>query len=316
MNIIFMEPIFKDYLWGGNRLKNELHKNSNLDITAESWEISSNKNGDCKILNEEYNELTLSELYKRKDLREPIFGTKCINIEEFPLLVKYIDAKQNLSIQVHPDDEYAKSIGLPNGKNEMWYIMDCENNSQIIAGLNKSLDKYGLEDVINNDKIKEYLNYTDIKKGDSIYISAGTVHAILGGVLICEIQQNSDTTYRVYDWDRKDKDGNTRQLHKEQAIATIKSNIIPEVVHENSNNTQIIASNQYFEVEKIMIQDRFEDESDNTTFFIINVVDGDGIIKTSTEEYSIKRGDSFIIPATLGKYEFEGKMGILKTYCN
>ena len=315
MNLIFMEPVFKDYLWGGNRLKNELNKKSNLEITAESWEVSSNKNGDCRIINEEYNNLTLSELYERKELREPIFGTRCIGIDEFPLLVKYIDAKQNLSIQVHPDDEYAKSIGVTNGKNEMWYIMDCEENSQIIAGLNKKLNKQELEDIIKNDKIKEYLNYTDIKKGDSIYIPAGTVHAILGGVLICEIQQNSDITYRVYDWDRKDKNGNSRELHKEQAIKTIKPDVIPEVIHENSEENQMIVSNKYFEVEKINISERFVDKSDTNTFYLINVVEGEGKIKTQAKEYQLRRGDSFLIPATLGEYIIEGKITALKTFC-
>ena len=316
MNLIFMEPIFKDYIWGGNRLKNELHKNSNLDITAASWEISSNKNGDCKIKNEEYKGMTLSELFNQKDLRDLIFGTKCSNMKEFPLLVKFIDANQNLSIQVHPDDKYAKSIGLPNGKNEMWYIMECEENAQIIAGLSHNLNKQELEDIIKNDKIKDYLKYTDIKKGDSIYISAGTVHAILGGVLICEIQQNSDTTYRVYDWDRKDKNGNSRQLHVEQAIQTIKSNLIPEVIHENDEGTQIIAINKNFEVEKINISERFVDNSNINTFYAINVVDGEGKVKTKAKEYHLRRGDSFLVPATLGKYELEGTMTILKTYCN
>ena len=315
MNLIFMEPVFKDYLWGGNRLKNELHKNSDLDITAESWEISSNNNGDCKILNEEYSGMTLSELFAKKNLRELIFGTKCRDLEEFPLLIKFIDANQNLSIQVHPDDGYAKTIGLPNGKNEMWYIMDCKENAQIIAGLKHSLSKQELENIINNNRIKDYLNYADIKKGDSIYISAGTVHAILSGVLICEIQQNADITYRVYDWDRKDKNGNSRELHKEQAIQTIKPDIIPEIIHENNENIQIIASNKYFETQKINISGMFVDNSDTNSFYTINIVDGEGKIKALEMEYNIKKGDSFLVPATLGKYEFEGKMTILKTYC-
>ena len=315
MNLIFMEPVFKDYLWGGNRLKNELHKNSDLDITAESWEISSNKNGDCKILNEEYSGMTLSELFAKKNLRELIFGAKCRDLEEFPLLIKFIDANQNLSIQVHPDDGYAKTIGLPNGKNEMWYIMDCKENAQIIAGLKHSLSKQELENIINNNRIKDYLNYADIKKGDSIYISAGTVHAILSGVLICEIQQNADITYRVYDWDRKDKNGNSRELHKEQAIQTIKPDIIPEIIHENNENIQIIASNKYFETQKINISGVFVDNSDTNSFYTINIVDGEGKIKALEMEYNIKKGDSFLVPATLGKYEFKGKMTILKTYC-
>ena len=315
MNLIFMEPVFKDYLWGGNRLKNELHKNSDLDITAESWEISSNKNGDCKIVNEEYSGMTLSELFAKKNLRELIFGAKCRDLEEFPLLIKFIDANQNLSIQVHPDDEYAKTIGLPNGKNEMWYIMDCKENAQIIAGLKHSLSKQELENIINNNRIKDYLNYADIKKGDSIYISAGTVHAILSGVLICEIQQNADITYRVYDWDRKDKNGNSRELHKEQAIQTIKPDIIPEIIHENNENIQIIASNKYFETQKINISGVFVDNSDTNSFYTINIVDGEGKILVSENEYSLKRGDSFLVPATLGEYKVEGKMTVLKTYC-
>ncbi len=314
MDLLFMKPVFKDYLWGGNRLKNELNKNSTFSITAESWEISSNKNGDCKIKNTEYKGMTLSELFNKIETRKEIFGAKCVDKDEFPLLIKYIDANQNLSIQVHPNDEYANKIGL-SGKNELWYIMDCEENSQIIAGLNKVVSKDELKDIIENNKIKEYIRYADVKKGDSIYIPAGTVHAILGGILICEIQQNSDVTFRVYDWDRRDKNGNYRELHKKQAIETISSKLIPEIIHKNQDEIQILSNNDFFEVKKIETNNTFKDRSNLDTCYLINIVDGNGSIKTTNKKYEIKKGDSFLIPASLGEYEFEGKMTILETFC-
>lgn len=315
MNIIFMEPVYKDYIWGGEKLKKEFNKNTPFERTAESWEISSNKNGICQIKNEEYEGKTLKDLFEDEKIKEEIFGKKCKKIKEFPLLIKFIDAKDNLSIQVHPDDEYAKKIGLESGKTEMWYIMECEENGKIIGGLNSKLTKNELQDVIENDKIKDYLNYIDIKQGDSIYIPAGTVHAILKNILICEIQQNSDTTYRVYDWDRKDKEGKGRQLHKKEAIETIKPENVPTIIHSKEElQTQKIAKSKFFEVEKINCNSVFEDTSCADTFFAINVIEGEGFIETATNKYEIKKGDSFLIPATLGKYKVLGKIKFIKSY--
>lgn len=315
MNIIFMEPVYKDYIWGGEKLKKEFNKNTPFDTTAESWEISSNKNGDCRIINKEYNGKTLKNLFEDEKLKEKIFGRKCKDLKEFPLLIKFIDAKENLSIQVHPDDEYAKKIGLESGKTEMWYIMECKDNGKIIGGLNAKLTKSELQGAIENDNIKDYLNYLDIKKGDSIYIPAGTVHAILKNTLICEIQQNSDITYRVYDWDRKDKDGKGRQLHKKEAIETINTKNETSIIHSTEKlEIQKIVKSEFFEVEKINCNNIFEDVSNFTTFFAINVVEGEGSIETITEEYKIKKGDSFLIPAFLGKYKIEGNITFLKSY--
>ena len=252
-NIIFMEPVYKDYIWGGNKIKDELKKDTPFEKTAESWEISANKNGDCVILNKEYEGKTLSDLFKDESLKEKIFGTKCLKLSEFPLLIKFIDAKDNLSIQVHPDDDYAQNeLNQPYGKNEMWYIMECDEGSKIVGGLTKKLNAEELKNAVENNEVKDYLNYLDMKKGDSIYIKAGTLHAILKNNLICEIQQNSDVTYRVYDWDRVDKDGKGRQLHKKEATETIKTDIIPNVIHSDINNkVQTIAENRYFKVDKI-----------------------------------------------------------------
>ena len=314
-SIIFMEPVYKDYIWGGERIKKILNKDSPYNNTAESWEISANENGACKIKNREYKNKTLMELFENQKIKQEIFGKKCKSMNSFPLLIKYIDAKNDLSIQVHPDDKYAKQIGKTNGKNELWYIMDNKKNSQIIGGLNKNIDKKELEKIITNNEIKKYLNYINVKKGDSIYVEAGTIHAILKNNLICEIQQNSDITYRVYDWERVDKNGKPRQLHKEEAIKTIKINNIPIVKHtDNKKEVQNIVKNKYFTTDKIKCTTVFKDESSEESFYAINVVSGNGIIKTNKEEAEIKIGDSFLIPATLGGYEIFGNVEILKSY--
>lgn len=315
MNIIFMKPVYKDYIWGGEKLKNKFNKNTPFERTAESWEISSNINGICEIQNEEFRGKNLRELFENRNIKEKIFGKRTKKLKEFPFLIKFIDAKENLSIQVHPDDEYAKKIGQENGKTEMWYIIETENDGKIIGGLNKKLTKSELQDVIENDKIKEYLNYIDIKKGDSIYIPAGTVHAILKNTLICEIQQNSDITYRVYDWDRKDKDGKGRQLHKKEAIEIIKTENVPTIIHSTEKlQCQKIIESEFFKVEKINCKEIYKDCSDANTFYAINVIEGEGKIQISANEYKIKKGDSFIVPATLGQYIIKGKLQFLKSY--
>lgn len=309
MDIIFTEPVYKDYIWGGYRLKNDLKKQTPFEKTAESWEVSCNKNGICKVKNGEFAGSLLSELYANNSIKESIFGTNCNKYDEFPILIKFIDAMNNLSIQVHPDDEYAQKIGLPYGKNEMWYVMDCGEESKLIAGMNKILSKDELAQIIESNQIKDYLNYEPVKPGDSVYIPAGTLHAILNNILICEIQQNSDTTYRVYDWDRVDKDGNSRPLHKKEAIDTINSSYIPEILHSNNEQVQVLASNYLFEVSKIVCKENYEISTKSTSFEAYCVVKGSG----SVNGKNITMGDSFIIPACFGKYKIEGNVELLKT---
>lgn len=309
MDIIFTKPVFKDYIWGGYRLKNDLKKLTPFEKTAESWEISCNKNGICTIESGEFEGKLLSDMYADNSIKETIFGTNCNKYSEFPILIKFIDAMNNLSIQVHPDDEYAHKNGLPYGKNEMWYVIDCGDSAQLIAGMNKTVSKEELAEIIYNNKIKEYLKYAPVKPGDSVYIPAGTLHAILSDILICEIQQNSDTTYRVYDWDRVDKDGNSRPLHKQEAIETINSSLTPEILHSNNEQIQILVSNSLFEVSKIICKDSFKGTTSKDTFEAYCVVKGNGTI----DEKSIKLGDSFIIPASYENYKIQGDMELLRT---
>ena len=315
MNVIFMEPVYKDYIWGGNRLKEEMGKNTPYEKTAESWEISSNENGVCVIKNEEYKGKNLNDLFNDEKIKESIFGKKCNSLKTFPILIKLIDAKDKLSVQVHPDDEYAKKIGFPNGKNEMWYVVSCGKDAQIIGGLKENVTKEQLKEIIENDEIKKYLNYINIKQGDSIYIPANTVHAILQDILVCEIQQNSDITYRIYDWDRKDKNGNSRALHKKEAIEVIDPKKAPIIVHENKEEMcQKVVECDFFNVEKIDCKDCYKDTSNIDTFYTITVIEGEGILETSSNKYQIKKGESCLIPATLGEYKIEGKIKFLKAY--
>lgn len=312
-NLIFMEPIYKDYIWGGVRLKTELKKNTFYDKVAESWEIAANSNGNCKIVNKEFRNKTLYDLFTDKTIKEEVFGKKCFNMPEFPLLIKFIDANDNLSVQVHPDDIYAQNIGFFNGKSEMWYIMDCDKKSKLIGGLNTKLNYDQLKESINNNNIKKYLNYIDVKKGDCIYIPSGLIHSILKDNLICEIQQNCDITYRVYDWDRLGKDGKPREMHKEEALEVIKSDLKPEVKHtDNDKKIQNIVINKYFKVDKINCNDIFCDVSNDSTFYAMIVVEGKGCIYTDTQNITIEKGNCFLIPSTLGKYKIIGKLEILK----
>ncbi len=229
---IFLKPVFKDYIWGGKRLKEDFHKNTPYEVTAESWEISTNDNGKSIIKNGEYKDWNLAEVFDKIETKEELFGRKTVTMEKFPLLIKFIDASSNLSVQVHPDDIYAyeKENGSQ-GKTEMWYIMECKPGAQIICGMKTEIKQEELSNILKSNNVADYLNFVTVKKGDCIYIPSGTIHAILGDTLICEIQQNSDLTYRVYDWGRVGKDGKPRQLHVEKAIDVVKLGNKPQINH-------------------------------------------------------------------------------------
>ena len=211
MKPIKLAPAFKDYLWGGTKLKTEFDKKSDLQKVAESWELSTHKDGQSIVANGEFKGLTLSE-YIEKNGRECI-GKNAMAFEFFPILIKFIDAADNLSVQVHPSDEYALSNEGEYGKTEMWYVLDCEKDAFLYYGLNREITKEEFAERIKENMLLEVLNKVKVNKGDVFFINSGTIHAIGKGIVICEIQQNSNTTYRVYDYDRRDKNGNTRELH-------------------------------------------------------------------------------------------------------
>ena len=317
MEPIFLKPVYKDYIWGGTRLKSFLQKE---DITtptvAESWEISTNENGKSRIKNGEYVDKTLEEVYAMLPKREEIFGSKMRLKDRFPLLIKFIDADRNLSVQVHPDDEYAKKFETDTGKTEMWYIMECAKEAQIICGMKESVRQEELEACIREGKIKENLNTVPIEKGDVIYIPAGTIHAILGNTLLCEVQQNSNVTYRVYDWDRVGKDGKPRQLHIDKAIDVIQVANRPHIQKTEKMEEGVISvvDSEFFHTDVIKIKQEYQDQSSKESCYCMNVVEGEGKLKQNEKEYRVKLGDSFLIPASFGNYRLQGTMTLLKSY--
>ena len=212
----------KDYLWGGNRLREEYGKVSDKDKIAESWELSCHKDGESVIANGELAGKTLTQYIEEQG--KAVLGKNCEKFENFPILIKLIDAKDNLSVQVHPNNEYAMRVEGEYGKTEMWYIVDCDPGAELIYGFKGEISRDEFKERIANNTLLEVTNNVPVHKGDVFFIEAGTLHAIGKGILIAEIQQNSNTTYRVYDYGRVGADGKPRQLHVEKAVEYYNNN--------------------------------------------------------------------------------------------
>ncbi len=304
-NPLFLEPVFKTMIWGGNKLATEFGYSIPGNNTGECWAISAHKNGDCTIKSGEYQGKTLSWLW---DNKKELFGNT--PGEVFPLLIKIIDAKTDLSIQVHPDDNYAreKENGAL-GKTECWYILDCDEDGEIVIGHN-ARDKEELTQMIREKRWQELIRVCPIKKGDFFQIEPGTVHAIKKGTMILETQQNSDITYRLYDYDRLDN-GKPRELHIDKSIDVIRCpHTDPEVGGNtiNSENCDIeeLIRCDYYTVRRVRIHGEQEFEQQEK-FLTISVIGGSGTI----DETPLKKGDHLILPYGYGSYCLKGDMELI-----
>ena len=213
---LLLKPAMKDYLWGGTKLKDEWGFETDKDIAAEAWLLSCHKDGNGVVMNGTLKGKTFSEVLSLWG--KEALGERAEKFSDFPILIKFIDAKQSLSVQVHPDDEYALKNEGEFGKNEMWYIVDCEEGAELIYGFKENISKEEFERRIKDNTLPEVCNYVPVKKGDVFFIEAGTLHAIGAGILICEVQQNSNSTYRVWDFGRVGADGKPRELHIDKAL--------------------------------------------------------------------------------------------------
>ena len=304
-------PATKDFIWGGDSLKKKWNKKTDKDIIAESWELSCHKEGPSIIANGEYKGMSLSDLLdKTPDLK----GKKALNFKFFPILIKLFDAKTNLSIQVHPSDEYALANEGQFGKTEMWYIVDVKEGGGVYCGFK---EKYSIDEVaqaIKENRIMDILNFVEVKKGDCIYIPSGTVHAICGGLLICEVQQNSSLTYRLYDYDRVDAKGNKRELHIEKSLKVIdpqRVGIVNEEVKQLDENKKLLASCKYFTTTEIKVDGTLDVEVNGDSFASITVVDGCGEVIVDGNKEVLALGDTCFIPANYN-YTLNGKMTIIE----
>ncbi len=314
---LFLKGTVKDYLWGGQRLRELFGKESDSEIIAESWELSCHEDGCSVIMNGRDKGLTLTE-YLKKHGEEKILGRDCRRLENLPL-IKLIDAREPLSVQVHPDDHYAHEKGYPCGKTEMWYVLDAEPEAKLIYGVNRELTRQEFREHIEKGTLEEILQYVPVKKGDVFFIPAGTLHAIGKGILIAEVQQNSNLTYRVYDYNRRDADGNLRELHIEDAVAAAR--LEPSSAESPFpiwrfpwGEKQTLSYCQYFVVNIITVQTerRFTVRAGSFTHLLIT--EGRGRLYTDKSEYEIKKGDSILLAADTGNCRIDGDIGYIETY--
>ena len=304
----------KDYIWGGNRLRDEYGKKSDKDKIAESWELSCHKDGQSVIENGEYAGKTLNEYIEL--CGKSVLGSNCDKFEYFPILIKLIDAKDNLSVQVHPENDYAMRVEGEYGKTEMWYIVDCEEGAELLYGFKHEISREEFAQRIKENTLLEVTNNVPVHKGDVFFIDAGTLHAIGKGILIAEIQQNSNTTYRIYDYGRVGADGKPRELHVEKACDVTK--LIPptrptspmgEKVEYNGYAETLLATCEYFNVNKLEIKEKAELNVTDKSFISLLCLDG----TLTVADIVLNKGESCFIPAGYGNVKIKGTGEIIAT---
>ena len=313
-----IKPVFKDYIWGGDKLRTLYGKESDLEIVAESWELSTHKDGVCSIATGPNQGMLLTE-YIKQGGKEAV-GTKVTSEGELPILIKLIDAKDNLSVQVHPNDEYAKAYENDLGKTEMWVVLEAEEGAKLVYGFKEEMSKAAFENAIKEDRLEEVLNYMSVKKGDVLFIEPGSIHAIGKGIVIAEIQQSSNVTYRVYDYGRLGVDGKPRPLHVEKAIEVTRLNQVNPnqvqyemVEHEGYAKGKLVECN-YFTVEQIELKEEVKLQTDETSFHVLLVTEGEMQAESHHETIVLQKGDCLFIPAYTGEYVVKGKGNMLLSY--
>ena len=339
-DIIRLEPAFKDNLWGGTKLRTVFGKKCDYDVIGESWELSAHPDGQSAIASGIFTGMYFGEFIEKYG--HDVVGWKSSSLDRFPVLIKFIDAKKALSIQIHPDDDYALEIENEFGKNEMWYVVDCEPGAFLYCGLKKDSSKEEIRERIENNTITDILNKIEVHKGDCVMVKAGTIHAIGAGILICEIQQNSNCTYRMYDYDRKDKFGNKRELHIDKAIDVVDVKKYKPFISDNKDvpeGAEVLVSCKYFECYKYVLgsdaaeADRASNIEDSCTYNTENVrntgkvnisvdamsfrsvivIDGSGKIAVGNNTMDYKAGDSFFVTAGEKVINLEGTGTVIVT---
>ena len=276
--VVKLTPAIKSYIWGGTYFQK--YGKGNAEIISELWELSVRGENSSRVFNTQQ---LLCDVVKNKDL-----GPNALRFPYFPLLIKLIDAKENLSVQVHPSDEYALKNENSFGKSEMWYIIDADEGAGLYVGLNRDYSREEIEQKLKEGTILDALNFFKVKKGESYLINPGTIHAIGKGVRLIEIQQNSDLTYRLFDYLRKDKDGNYRELHIDKALKVIDYH----KYQPNKPQDGYIAKNQYFVVKKLEINGELEISADKGSFISFTFIDGEGMV----DSIPFKVFDTFFLP--------------------
>lgn len=317
-----LSPVGKDYLWGGRRLRDDFAKDLPLSPLAETWECSTHPDGCSMVASGEYAGLSLAEVLKSN---QSYLGTHPKTEGELPILIKLIDAKENLSVQVHPDDEYASLHENGQlGKSEMWYVLDAAKGTELVYGLNKELTADELESSLADGTIERNLQYVPVNRGNVFFIEAGTIHAIGAGALIAEIQENSNLTYRLYDYGRVDKTGRKRELHirKAVAVAALQRADTPRqpmrvLRYRPGCATELLCRCEYFEVQRLLLNtERWRTmadyQADSSSFRVLLCIDGCGsIFYDNGEGFSFFKGDCIFFPANSVQTKLHGRAEFL-----
>ena len=304
-----LTPAFKDNLWGGRRLIDEFHMDCPLERAAEAWVLSCYPGSESRVADGPLAGLTLSEAIQKAGAA--CLGTRAAAFDFFPLLVKFIDAKQDLSIQVHPDDAYAREHEGGYGKTEMWVVMDADPGARLYYGFERELSRREFADRIADNTLPEVLHAVAVRPGDVFFIPAGTIHAIGAGLLIAEIQQNSNTTYRVYDYGRRDAAGHTRELHVPQALDVTRRGPAPQtavgpVLPAAGGSVQRLATCPAFTTDRLRLQGRMNRAVDGGSFESLLCLQGQGTLTAGDGVHPFRRGDCLFVSAGAGEIVLDG----------
>lgn len=303
---LLLSPSGKDYLWGGSRLNDEFAKNIEMTPLAETWECSTHPDGASVVASGEFKGKSLSDVIKS---HPEYLGERYKGMDELPILAKFIDAKEDLSVQVHPTDSFAKAHenGQP-GKNEMWYVLDAFSDSKLVYGFNRDVLEKEVREAVENGELSEILRTVPVKKDDVFYLEAGTVHAIGAGCLVAEIQENSNLTYRLYDYDRVDKQGNKRELHLDKALQVADFNASKEprqpirvLKYHEGIAGELLCRCKFFEVYRLILNTERRQivhySADANSFRVLLCIGGCGTISFDEESLSFYKGDCVFVPA-------------------
>ena len=307
-------PYVSETIWGGKKLIEEYGVETEKSNAAEGWMLSCHEAGSSTVANGVFAGKSFADVVKENPV---LCGKNAGNFEDFPILIKFIDAMDNLSVQVHPTKEYCELTGKGQSKTECWYIIDCEEDAGLILGFKDKISPEEFKAAIANNTLTDYVETVKVKKGDFFFIDSGTLHAICKGILLAEVQESSNTTYRIYDYNRVGADGKPRELHVEDGAAVTKLEKYSQPDFSNpaldTDERRLLADCPLFKVWKLDIDGGIDGVAGEASFVSLLIMDGEGTLEACGETLSLKKGDSIFIPANAGKYKLSGKLEIIET---
>ena len=307
-------PFVSETIWGGKKLIEEYGVETEKNNAAEGWMLSCHEAGASTVANGIFAGKSFADVVKEN---HALCGKNAENFEDFPILIKFIDAMDNLSVQVHPTKEYCELTGKGQSKTECWYIIDCEEDAGLILGFKDKISPEEFKAAIADNTLTDYVETVKVKKGDFFFIDSGTLHAICKGILLAEVQESSNTTYRIYDYNRVGADGKPRELHVEDGAAVTKLEKYSQPDFSNpeldTDERKLLCDCPLFKVWKLDIDGDINGIADENSFVSLLIMDGEGILEACGETASLKKGDSYFIPANAGGYKLSGKLEIIET---